>query len=56
MTSEFDAFEKKLKKVDPALVRVHINAIKPAAPLLACVIRWVFFCPDSFFPNPGGHP
>jgi hypothetical protein len=24
---------------------VHTIHIKPAAPLLACVIRWVFFCP-----------
>lgn len=26
---------------------LHTIHIKPAAPLLACVIRWVFFCPAS---------
>jgi hypothetical protein len=30
--------------------------IKPAAPLLACVIRWVFFCPDSAIGVKGARP
>jgi hypothetical protein len=33
---------------------VHTIPIKPAAPLLACVIRWVFFCPDPMTQKTGG--
>jgi len=32
----------------------HTVFIKPAAPLLACVIRWVFFCPDPMTQKTGG--
>jgi len=39
---------KKLKfPVDDCQRRGYVLGIKPAAPLHASVIRWVFFCPDS---------
>ncbi len=33
---------------------LHTTFIKPAAPLLASVIRWVFFCPDPVAQRTGG--
>ena len=33
---------------------LHTNSIKPAAPLLASVLRWVFFCPDPVAMKAGG--
>ncbi len=38
------AFKKHLAETEALW---FIRNIKPAAPLLACVIRRVFFCPDD---------
>src|ERR1039458_6948857 len=35
--------------VDGWLSQGQWMGIKAAAPLLACVIRWLFFCPDAAF-------
>lgn len=40
--------------VDSASDRAHVVRIKAAAPLLASVIRWLFFCPDAVVSGAGG--
>ena len=42
------------KNFDCALGVMHSASIKPAAPLLACVIRRVFFCPNAAACRIGG--
>ncbi len=53
MRETFFTFDFCTSDFDKAGFQCHPSLIKPAAPLLACVIRRVFFCPD-FAPQVNG--